>query len=156
MFKIVSSLALATALSLPSMAAARPVKLTTQIGNFGGYSAFVVLYVTDPKGAYVGTIWMAGGAPRYYRHLLDWAQLSGGRSSDLNGITGASVGAGRTLTINTDLSDALLNAGYKLHIDVASENFRESPSEIVVPLNSKNFGKPVRGRRFIKSFSMQM
>jgi len=74
----------------------------------------------------------------------------------LNGITGASVGAGRTLTVTADLSDALINAGYKLHIDAASENFRESPSEIVVPLNTKNAGKPMHGRRFIKSFSMQM
>ncbi len=156
MFKLASSLALAASLSLPSVADARPVKLTTQIGNFGGYSAFVVLYVTDPKGAYVGTVWMAGGQPRYYRHLLDWMQLSGGRTSDLNGITGASIGAGRTLTVTTDLSDALLNAGYSLHIDAASENFRESPSEIVVPLDTSKSGKTIRGRRFIKSFSMSM
>jgi len=156
MFKIVSGLALAATLSLPTVADARPVKLTTQVNRFGGYSAFVVLYVTDAKGAYVGTIWMAGGAPRYYRHLLDWSKLSGGRTSDLNGITGASIGAGRTLTVTTDLSDALLNAGYSLHIDAASENFRESPSEIVVPLNTSQSGKAVRGRRFIKSFSMSM
>jgi hypothetical protein len=43
---------------------------------------------------------------------------------------GASVGAGRTLTITPDISAAMIDAGYVLHIDAAAENIGESPNEI--------------------------
>ena len=74
----------------------------------------------------------------------------------MDGITGASVGSGRTLKVTLDLADALFDAGYQVHIDSAVEDFGEAPSEVVVPLTSNNAGKAVSGRRFIKAFSFDM
>ena len=152
MKKILAALALTTALTLPGIALARPVTLTTTLKSYGGDGAYIAIYVTDSKGAYAGTLWMAGGKAKYYEHLSDWYRATGGNAAEINGITGASVGAGRTLEITLDLADALFDAGYTMHIDTAVEDMRDSPNEAAVPLTSAGAGQTVQGRRYVASF----
>lgn len=71
----------------------------------------------------------------------------------MNGITGASVGSGRKLVVSLNLSGALFDAGYTLHIDAAVEGMRESPNELAVPLTPAGAGQPVQGSSFIADFS---
>ncbi|KRB34486.1 Tat pathway signal protein [Mesorhizobium sp. Root695] len=156
MKSLLVALALTTALTLPSMALARPVTLTTNLTNYGGNGAYLALYVTDANGAYAGSLWMAGGKSKYHQHLSDWYRATGGNSAEINGITGASVGAGRALSITLDLADTLFDAGYALHIDAAAEDMRDSPSEIVVPLTAAGAGKATAGRRYIANFTYDM
>lgn len=151
---LLSALALTTALTGPALA--RPVTLTTNMNNYGGDGAYLAFYVTDAQGAYVGSLWMAGGKSKYYEHLSDWYRATGGNPAEINGITGASVGAGRQLKITLDLADALFDAGYELHIDASAEDMRDSPSEVVVPLTSAGAGQAVPGRRYIRDFSYDM
>jgi hypothetical protein len=99
---------------------------------------------------------MAGGKSKYYEHLTGWYRATGGNLAEINGITGASVGAGRTLEITLDLADALFDAGYTLHIDAAVEDMRDSPKEVAVPLTKNGAKTPVRGRRYIASVSYSM
>lgn len=151
---LLSALALTTALAGPALA--RPVTLTANMNQYGGDGAYVALYVTDAQGAYVGSLWMAGGKSKYYEHLSDWYRATGGNTAEINGITGASVGAGRELKITLDLADALFDAGYELHIDASVEDMRDSPSEVVVPLTTMGAGQPVAGRRYIRDFTYDM
>jgi hypothetical protein len=152
MKKILAALALTTALTLPGIALARPVTLTTTLKSYGGDGAYLAIYVTDSKGAYAGTLWMAGGKAKYYEHLSDWYRATGGNAAEINGITGASVGAGRTLEITLDLADALFDAGYTVHVDAAVEDMRDSPNEVATPLTSAGAGQTVQGRRYVASF----
>ena len=110
MKKLLATLALTTALTMPGFAMAKPVTFTTQLNSYGGNNAFLAFYVTDASGAYKGSLWMAGGRTRYYRHLSDWDQATGGDVSQVDGITGASVGQGQQLSITLDLKDALFDA----------------------------------------------
>ena len=87
-------LALSTALVAPGLALARPVTLTVNMAQYGGPGAYLAIYVTDSSGAYAGSLWMAGGKSKYYKHLSDWAQFTGGDVAQVEGITGASVGCG--------------------------------------------------------------
>lgn len=151
-----AALALSTALTVPELAAARPVTLTTTLNAYGGNGAYLAIYVTDGAGAYKGTLWFAGGKSKYYSHLSGWERASGGRLAEISGITGASVGAGRTLKVTLDLADALFDAGYKLHIDAAAEDMRDSPSDVVVPLTAAGAGRPARGRSYVRSFTYSM
>lgn len=150
---VLSALALTSALVAPGMAAARPVTLTTNLTQYGGNGAYLAIYVTDASGAYAGSLWMAGGKSKYYRHLSDWAQFTGGDVSQVDGITGASVGSGRSLELTMDLADALFDAGYTLHVDAAVEDMRDSPNEIAVPLTAAGAGRAVAGRRYIADFT---
>ena len=149
---LLAALAVTTALTVPGIAMAREVTLTTTLQNYGSDGAYLVYYVTDAKGAYVGSLWMAGGKAKYYSHLSDWYRATGGDTAQIDGITGASVGAGRKLEVTLDLADALFDAGYELHVDAAVEDMRDSPSEIVVPLTTTGAGKPIPGRRYIADF----
>ena len=153
---LVSVLALSTALALPGLASARPVTLTTTLKNYGGDGAYLAVYLTDPSGAYVRTLWVAGKKSKYYKHLTDWHRATGGSPSQINGLTGASVGEGRSLKVTADLADALFDAGYKLNIDAAAEDMRDSPSEVRIPLSKANAGKPQAGKQYIQSAAFQI
>lgn len=153
---LLTTLVLTTALTLSGLAHARPVTLTTTLNNYGGDGAYLAFYITDSAGAYKETLWLAGGKSKYYKHFSDWKRLSAGSSVDINGITGASVGAGKTLKITVDLADALFDAGYELHIDSGVEDMRDSPSDIVVPLTIEGAGQATSGRNYVRSFTYGM
>ena len=153
---VLTTLAAACALALPAFAQSREVTLTTQLKNYGGDGAYLAVYLTDAKGAYAGTLWVAGGKAKYYKHLADWNRLSAADGQRLQGVTGASVGAGRTLKVTADLADALIDAGYEIRIDAAVEDMRDSPSEIRVPLTSAGAGKGQAGKQYIQAFTYQL
>ena len=141
---------------LPALAHSRPLTLTAQLKNYGGDGAYLAAYLTDAKGTYVRTLWVAGGKAKYYKHLSDWNRLSAADAKRLDGVTGASVGAGRTLKVTADLADALLDAGYEIRIDAAAEDMRDSPSEVRIPLSNANAGKPQAGKQYIQSVTYQL
>lgn len=143
--------AVAGAVALPTVASARQVALETQLANYGGDGAYVAIYLTDRNGRYDRTLWVAGRKAKYWRHLRDWYRATGG-TAKVDGISGASVGAGQTLRVTVDVADALLDAGYQIHVDTAVEKMKENPSEVVVPLTAAGAGKPTAGRGYVKSF----
>ncbi len=153
---MLTSLAIACALALPVAAHGRPVTISTTLNNYGGDGAYLAVYLTDAKGAHVRTLWVSGGKAKYYKHLADWSRLSAGDSQRLQGVTGASVGAGRTLKVTAELADALIDAGYEIRIDAAAEDMRDSPSEIRVPLSAAQAGKRHAGKQYIQSFTYQL
>jgi hypothetical protein len=153
MKSLIAALALSTALIAPGVAMARPVTLSITMAQYGGPGAYLAVYVTDASGAYAGSLWMAGGKSKYYKHLSDWTKFTGGDLAQVDGITGASVGSGRKLELTMDLADALFDAGYTVHIDAAAEDMRDSPNEVAVPLTAAGAGTPVAGRRYIADFT---
>jgi hypothetical protein len=153
---LLAALAVTTVLGFPAAAMAKPVTLTTTLKDYGGNGAYLAIYVTDKNGVYAGSLWMAGTKSKYYQHLANWYQATGGDAAQINGITGASVGAGRTLEVTLDLQDALFDAGYTLHIDAAVEDMRDSPDDVKVSLTSAGAGTPVKGRRYISTFTYGM
>jgi hypothetical protein len=152
---LMTAVAAACALALPSLAYSRPVTLTTTLKNYGGDGAYLAVYLTNAKGEYAGTLWVAGGKAKYYKNLADWNRLSASDAQRLAGVTGASVGAGRTLKVTADLADALIDAGYEIRIDAAVEDMRDSPSEIRVPLSAAGSGQAQTGKQYIQSFTWQ-
>jgi len=154
--RLLTTVAAACALAVPALAQSRPVTVTAQLKNYGGDGAYLAVYLTDAKGAYVRTLWVAGGKAKYYKHLSGWNRLSADDTSRLAGVTGASVGAGRTLKVTADLADALIDAGYELHVDAAVEDMRDSPSEIRVPLTRQDAGKPHSGKQYIESLAYEI
>ena len=153
---ILSLLAAACALAVPALAHSRQVTLNVQLKDYGGNGAYVAAYLTDAKGAYVRTLWVAGGKAKYHKHLSDWSRLSAGDAKRLDGVTGASVGAGRVLKVTADLADALIDAGYEIRVDAAVEDMRDSPSEVRLPLTNANAGKAQPGKQYIQSLTYQL
>ena len=153
---LLTTVAAACALALPALAQSRELTLTTQLKNYGGNGAYLAVYLTDAKGAYVRTLWVAGGKAKYYKHLSDWNRFSAADGKRLNGVTGASVGQGRTLKVTAELADALIDAGYEIRIDAAVEDMRDRPGEVRMPLGSANAGKPQAGKQYVQSAGFQL
>lgn len=150
---LVTALALTSALVLPGVGMARPVTLSTTLKNYGGNGAYLAIYLTDPAGAYVRTLWVAGEKSKYYKHLTDWYRATSGRAAQIDGITGASVGPGRKLAVTVELEDALIDAGYTIRVDAAAEDMRDSPRDVSVPLTAAGAGKKSAGKRYVADFS---
>ena len=154
--KITAALGLAGILALPSLAQAREVTLTTQMSSYRGNEAYLAFYLTDAEGQYQSTLWVAGKKAKYYKHLRDWARGSGLNASAFDGVTGASVGSGDSLTVKVELADALIDAGYQIRIDSAVENKRDNRAEVTVPLTRQGSGAATSGTGYIDSFTYDL
>lgn len=133
---LISSLALASAAATPLLAQAEPVTLTldTTLKEYRGDGAYLAIYLTDADGNYQKTLWVAGKKAKYYRHLRDWSRGGGAQRSEYDGLTGASVGSGESLTVDVELESALLDAGYQIRVDSAVEDKRDNRAEVRLPL----------------------
>ncbi len=156
MKSILCSLGLISALIVPELAQAAPATLTTQLKNYGGDGAYLAIYITDAQGAYQETLWVSGKKSKYYKHLRDWARGSGMKASEFDGMSGASIGAGRTFKVTVELADKLIDAGYEIRIDTAVEDGRDNPAEVRVPLTTEGAGKAWTGRVYVQSFTYQL
>jgi len=109
--------------------------------------------LTDSKGAYQGTLWIAGQDSEYYKHLRGWARGSGMDRAEYDGLTGASITSGRTLKMTLNLDDSLIDSGHQVRVDTAVEDMRDNRADVVTPLTTEGAGKAVSGRGYVKSFS---
>jgi hypothetical protein len=154
MNKAAMSLGLLAAIAFPAMVEAKALNLDTTLKDYGGNGAYLAIYLTDTQGRFHSTLYVAGRKAKYYSHLRSWAR--GGASRTIDGLTGASVGSGDSLKVSVDVADALVDAGYQIHIDSAVEDGRDNPAEIVAPLSAGAAGKLIAGKGYVKSFSFGM
>ena len=152
-FALALPLAAMASAALPASAEARNVRLTTTLKNYGGDGAYLAIYLTDASGKLQKTIRVAGSKAKYHKHLAGWFRQSGGR---IDGTTGASVGAGQTLRVSVEIADALIDAGYQIRIDSAVEKENDIPADVVAPLTSANVGKPISGKGYVRSLTIDM
>jgi hypothetical protein len=156
MKKLVAILLLGTALVMPEIAFARDVAITAQMAPYSGHAAYVAVYVTKPDGTYDSTLHIAGQRTKYYRDLRGWYRSFAASGQSVDGVTGASVGSGQTLSINVTLADALIDAGYQIHVDSAVENGGYYPDDVVVPLTAASSGAPVAGTGYVQTLTVNM
>ena len=153
MKKPILALSLALPLLAPVIAEARPVRITTTLNAYGGDGAYLAIYVSDKAGKLQQTIHVAGGKAKYHKHLAGWFRQSGGR---IDGTTGASVGAGRSLTVSAEIADALIDAGFEIRVDSAVEKESDVPTDARIRLEKASIGKPAAGRGYVKSVAIDM
>lgn len=142
--------------TVSSVAEAKTVTLTTTMRNYGGNGAYLAIYLTDPQGKVKTTLHLAAPKAKYHRHLKGWASGAPAARRTIDGVTGASVGSGRTLKVSVDIADALIDAGYQIRIDSAVEDGRDIASEVVAPLAGSSVGTPVAGKGYVKTFKFDM
>ncbi|MFT6914672.1 MAG: hypothetical protein ACJAWL_000968 [Motiliproteus sp.] len=148
-----TALCLLGASILCTQASAREVALSTELKNYGGDGAYLAIYITDAQGQYQQTLWIAGQKSKYYKHLSGWARGSGLQRSEYDGLSGASVTAGKTLTVTLDLADTYIDSGFQLRIDSAVEDMRDNRNDILVPLTTEGAGKVTAGRGYVHAFT---
>lgn len=156
MNRLFATAGLMMGLCLSNAALAREVTITTTLNAYQGDGAYLAIYLTDAGGNYTRTLWVAGGKSKYYKHLLGWARGSGMKSTEYDGMTGASVSSGGNLTVTVEIDDTLIDAGYLIRVDSAVEDQRENRIDAEVPLTSQGVGTPVTGRGYVKALSYSL
>lgn len=155
MKKLAFILLMSTALVAPSAAEAANVTVEVDLKTYSGPNAYLAVYLVDASGTYQSTIWVAGNHFRYLGSLRGWARgFSAAGETSINGISGASVGGGRTLKVSTTLSDALIDAGYKIVVDTAVEHVGEYTADASVPLETG--GGSATGQGFVSRLTVSM
>lgn len=156
MKKFLAALLLGTALVAPSVAFAKDVTINAQMTNYSGNAAYLAVYVTKPDGTYDSTLWVSGTKQRFLGDLTGWvsAAQDAGATLNLDGITGASVGSGQTLTIQANLADAMIDVGYKIHVESAVEHGGEYPDDVVVPITSTS--QTATGTGYVGTLTVSM
>jgi hypothetical protein len=144
-------LGFAAAIALPTLAVAKPVTVTAQFADYGGYGLYAAVYITDPQGKVVQTLHVAGSRAKYYRHLSGWAR---GARGSIDGLTGASIGSGGTLKVTAEVADAMLDAGYKVQVDTAIEGGNEYAADAAAPLAAASAGKAAPGNGYVQSLTV--
>lgn len=157
MKKLIAVLLLGTAIATPNLALARDVTISGQMRSYSGPEAYLAVYVTDADGNYDSTLYVAGRKTKYYRKIGGWARLAArDETLQLDGITGASIGSGRSFSIDLSIADSLIDAGYTIHIDTAVEHQGGISDDVTLPLESSTAGTDVAGTGFISSARVQM
>ena len=155
MKKLLAALVVTTALIAPQVAMARAVTISGQMATYRGPEAYFAIYVTDAAGTYQRTLYVAGTKTRYYRDLRTWARgvASVGR---IDGITGASVGSGRTFSVSVEIADALVDAGYQIRIDSAVEHAQVFAADPTIPLARSSSGQTFAGSGYVAALTVDM
>ncbi|MGV8833950.1 MAG: DUF2271 domain-containing protein [Devosia sp.] len=156
MKKLTAILLLATAFSVPGIAYARDVTVAIQMINYQGPPAYLAVYLAKPDGSYDSTLFVAGNRTEYYRHLRGWIRGFSSSSQSLDGITGASVGSGRTVQASIAIADSLIDAGYTIHVDSAVEHGAENRDDVVMPLSQDVSGKTVSGNGYVAAMRVTL
>jgi hypothetical protein len=154
MKKLTAILLLATAFSVPGLAYAKDASLAIQMTGFQGPPAYLAVYLAKPDGTYDSTLWVAGGRTEYYRHLRGWIRGVSNTNERIDAVTGASVGSGRTMQVGITIADALIDAGYTIHVDSAVEHGAEYRDDAVLPVDMANSGQVVSGSGYVAAMSV--
>lgn len=150
------SIAVLAQISFANAAASRPVTLTTTMKSYRGDGAYLAIYVTDAQGKVLQTLHVAGRKAKYHKHLRDWNRSTGNARQPIDGVTGASVGSGRTLKVQVELADTLIDAGYQIRIDSSVEDQSDYAADAIAPLAKTAAGKPVAGKGYVQSLQFDM
>lgn len=149
-------LAITAALIAPIMVQAKNISATVTMKGFRGPPAYVAVYLTKPNGQFHSTLSVNGHKSKYRKHLRGWIRGASRSNQPLDGLSGASVGSGRTLTVSANVQDSLLKAGYQVHVDTAVEDRGEFRSDAAIKVNATNSNTVTKGKGFVKSLKVQV
>lgn len=141
---------LALSVALGGAAAAREGTVLVQIKDYEGDEAYFSLYLVDPEGRYVRTLWVSGEEERWYADMPRWWKYVGRAPQDLDAVTGASTAASDRSLFQVELSDDEIDAGYKLRVETAVEDQENHPVDVEVALSSDLMRDKIPGTGYVR------
>lgn len=125
-------------------------KCMIQMTNYMGDGAYIVISLIDPKGNYDQTLYVLGSDKKWYKSLKEWHQFFAKKPSNISGITGASVTGGDRSVNVIEISNAKINAGYKLRFESAVEDKPYNAKDLEIPLTTETLAAKSDGTGYIR------
>lgn len=121
-----------------------------QLKEYEGDEAYFAMYLVDPEGRYVRTLWVSGDEERWYADMPRWWKYVGRAPQDLDAITGASTAASDRSLVHITLNDEELDAGYSVRVETAVEDQQNHPTDVEVALNSAQMRDKIPGTGYVR------
>ena len=138
--------------AIPVASQAAEGTFLVQLNDYEGYEAFYAMYLVDPEGRYVRTLWVGGSKPQFFKDMPRWWKYLGRAPQDIDAITGASIAPGDRNVIHIDLDDDVLDAGYKVRIETSVENQGNYPEDVEVALDREHMKDKIPGTGYVRYF----
>ena len=125
-----------------------------QMKNYTGEGAYIVISLLNPEGEYEETLYVQGDDDEWYFDITEWWKFQGKKRTDIDAITGATVGGGERKISVISIPDDKLNIGYKLRFETAVEDQEYYKNDVEFELNSTNIKSKIDGKGFIRYIRM--
>lgn len=155
-FKIIPSLALLifALLSFNSISDESKFKCMIQLKNYTGHGAYITISLLNPSGEYEKTLYVQGDDEEWYSDITEWWKFQGKVRTNIDAITGATVGGGgRTINVIAIDKDKI-DAGYKIRFESAVEDQEYYKDDVEFELTSESVKSKFEGNGFIRYVRM--
>ena len=129
-------------------------KCMSQLTNYPGHGAYVVVSILDQDGEYVETLYVQGEDEEWYQDIPEWWSFFDTKKPDIDAITGATVGGGQR-TINVlKIPSNKIDAGYQLRFETAVEDQKYYKDDVQFELPNQNLKTKAEGKGYIRYIRM--
>ncbi|MEL6813109.1 MAG: DUF2271 domain-containing protein [Bacteroidota bacterium] len=126
------------------------VKCMIQMINYTGEGAYVVISLLDSEGNYEKTLYVQGKDKEWYSDITEWWKFYGKRRSNIDAISGATIGGGeRSITLIKVPNDKI-DTGYRIRFETAVEDQEYYVDDVEFELTSEAIQSKVEGKGFIR------
>lgn len=125
-------------------------KCLIQITNYSGEGAYVVVSLINPEGKYEKTLLIQGDDEEWYPDLTGWWKQQKVKNEAIDGIAGATVGAGGRGVGSFKLDQEKIDSGYTLRFETAVEDQKYYQDDLVIPLEKASLNGKFAGNGYIR------
>ena len=141
---------LALALPIITTAQTTKYKCMIQMTNYMGDGAYIVVSLVNKDNAYDKTLYVLGSDKKWYPDLKEWYKAYKKKPTNISATTGASVSGGDRSVVTLELSNAQINAGYKLRFESAVEDKPYYVKDLEFPLTTESLAAKNEGTGYIR------
>jgi len=108
----------------------------------------------DEKGNYEKTLYVHGDDEDWYYDITQWWKFYGKKRTEIDAITGATIGGGERAISIIELENSKIDAGYKIRFETAVEDKEYYTDDIEFELTTQNIQSKFDGIGFIRYVRM--
>ncbi|MEM8969112.1 MAG: DUF2271 domain-containing protein [Bacteroidota bacterium] len=125
-------------------------KCLTQMINYNGEAAYLIVSLIDPEGQYEQTLYVHGDDDEWYPDLTDWWNYFDGKGESIDAITGATIGGGQRAMSVFEVEKSKIDAGYKIRFETAVEDQEYHVADVEFDLTSDSVPGKYEGDGYIR------
>jgi len=129
-------------------------KCMVQMINYSGEGAYVVISLINPEGDYEKTLYVQGDDDEWYHDISEWWRFYGKTRSDIDAITGATIGGGERSIQVIEVESDKIDAGYSIRFETAVEDKAYYTKDVEFLLTSENVKQKHEGTGYIRYVRM--
>ncbi|SEE66242.1 Predicted protein [Tenacibaculum sp. MAR_2010_89] len=124
-------------------------KCMIQMKNYTGEGAYIVISLLK-DGEYIETLRVQGDDDEWYSDITEWWKFQGKVRTDIDAVTGATIGGGNRTISLLKIDPAKINSGYRIRFESAVEDQEYYKNDVEFDLTSENIKNKIEGKGFIR------